>query len=639
MCGISGIIRYGNGSDPTDREISSMMEQIGHRGPNQSGIQLMDRAALGFNRLSIVDIEDGAQPMTNENGQVWLIFNGEIYNYKELRQQLLSKGHQFRNRTDSEIIVHLYEEYGIDCVHHLRGMFSFVIWDRKEQRLFAARDHFGIKPFYYSQEEHQFLFSSELKGLLAVSGQAPHVDYASMMHYLTFQYVPQPQTMFKGIQKLEPGHFMLVDREGRITKRRYWEPAFEPEQRPIGTFIEEIRAVLRDSVKLHRQGDVPLGSFLSGGIDSSAIAALSMQEQLTKTFSVGFAGERNENEYARAAADVIGSKHYEEEITPEQFFANTQKAVWHMDEPVADPSAVALYSLSQLAGKQVTVVMSGEGADELFGGYGIYGEPRSLRPVSWLPDGMKSRLHRMVERVPLAFRGKNYLLRGFSPIEQRFYGNAKLFNEKDKQQITLLNPERFEAMQPSASLTSDVYYNSRHLDDVTRMQLIDMNFWLPGDILMKADKMSMAHSLELRVPFLDKEVFEVARKIPAEYKLANGTTKYVLREAMRGILPEPLVQRPKLGFPIPLRKWLHGKIGDQMLEQISFVPQWFNVHAARLMLMQHREGKGDYSRKLWALYIFAVWHSTFIGQYSFGQARTQQLQIGTNRLHANGIKI
>ncbi|WP_080837517.1 asparagine synthase (glutamine-hydrolyzing) [Cohnella massiliensis] len=610
-------LSFGGNNEPSYSFVKDMTDRMMHRGPNQTGIKTMERMGMGFNRLSIIDLEDGSQPMANEDQSLWLVFNGEIYNYKSLRNQLENKGHTFRSRSDSEVILHLYEEYEEECLHHLRGMFSFAIWDRRKQRLFVARDPFGIKPFYYFQDQYHYVFASEIKSILAVNDVKPAVDTNSLMHYLTFQYVPQPLTMFQGIRKLEPGHFMFINGNGQVVKKRYWQPEFEPEDRPIETFIEEIRAKLKESVDLHRQSDVARGCFLSGGIDSTAIASYLSQAEETRTFSVGFHGAINENNIARSTANALGTEHHEELISPQQFFADALKAVWHMDEPLADPSAIAVYRLSKLAKRQVTVVLSGEGADELFGGYRIYREPLSLRPMSWIPQEMGSKLELILRKIPFRFFGKNYLQRGLTPLESRFYGNARIFDEAEKRNVSLFRPGVIPSWEPSSEVTRPIYEQSQHLDDITRMQLIDLNLWLPGNILLKADKMSMAHGLELRVPFLDKEVFEVARKIPTAYRISNHTTKYVLRRAMEGIVPAHVLDRPKLGFPVPLKHWLYSELGDIMVEQMSDsgISEWIQMDYVRNMLKLHREDAGDYSRKLWTLYIFSLWHSIYIQKH------------------------
>lgn len=618
MCGITGLLMFENNSLPTMAAIRKMTDAIKHRGPDQTGIRLVDRIALGFTRLSILDLEHGSQPISNEDQSLWLVFNGEIYNYQSLKRELEDLGHTFKTNTDSEVIIHLYEEYQEYCLEKLRGMFGFAIWDRRKKQLFAARDHFGIKPFYYYTDNTQFAFGSEIKSILSLDGLKPAVNPKSLFHYLTLQYVPQPDTMFAGIKKLEPGHYLIVDQWGNIKNQTYWEPQFEPEHRPIETFIEEIRYKLNESVNLHTQSDVPIGSFLSGGIDSTSIASYLSKRGPIKTFSVGFEGEHNENIYAKKTAIELGIDHFDEVISVDRFFEDTIKAVWHMDEPIADPSAIAIYRLSQVAREHITVALSGEGADELFGGYRIYREPSSLKPLSWIPTNLKRNIKQFIDGIPFNFHGKNYIKRGLTPLEERFLGNAKIFNQQEKR-LVLSSMVNLQAnWEPTTALTSKIYETSRDLDDISRMQLIDLNFWLPGDILMKADKMSMAHSLEVRVPFLDKEVFEIARKIPSSYRVTNKTTKYVLRKAMEDIVPNHVLNRPKLGFPVPLKKWLMGSIGDIMIEQIiiSGIEEWIQIDHVVGLLKEHRNGRVDNSRKIWTIYIFALWHSVFIHENS-----------------------
>ncbi len=613
MCGIAGIVSF-NGSEPSHEQLKRMTDIIMHRGPDDSGFFSEAGIGLGFRRLSIIDLAEGHQPISNEDDSIWLIFNGEIYNYKALREMLVQKGHRFKTHTDTEVVLHMYEEYGEECVKHFRGMFGFALWDKKTRKLFAARDHFGIKPFYYTAGSRHFVFGSEIKSILASHLVTKEVDTQSLYHYLTFQYVPEPRTMFAGIFKLPPAHTLTVDSEGKISLNKYWDPMFEPERRPIGEYIEQIRATLSDSVKHHMQSDVQRGSFLSSGIDSTAISAQMRAIEPIKTFSVGFAGPNDETPIAQQSANALNTEHYAKIITEEDYFATVPKAIWHQDEPVADPSAIALYHVAQLAREHVTVVLSGEGADEIFGGYRIYNEPLSLRPLNWLPLPLKRVLHKVIAGIPMNFYGKNYLLRGMTPLEQRFLGNARIFSESMKQELLKLHNHNTVALEDAVSAAKPFYEKSAHLDAVTRMQYIDLNLWMPGDILMKADKMTMAHSLELRVPFLDKELFELVRRIPADYRIAGGTTKYIFRRAMEGIVPEFVLQRPKLGFPVPMRDWLKGGRGDAILQQIqaSGVERYFRMDHIRDMLQMHRAGKGDYSRHLWVLYVFSLWHATYM---------------------------
>jgi asparagine synthase (glutamine-hydrolysing) len=613
MCGIAGMM-YFEQREPDRAALERMAEAIRHRGPDDSGFWSEPQIGLSFRRLSIIDLAEGHQPLANEDESVWIVFNGEIYNYKELRARLEERGHRFRTRTDTEVIVHLYEEYGEDCVNRLRGMFAFVIWDRRRKQLFGARDHFGIKPFYYHRNDDRFVFASEIKSILVCDGFKRAVRTESLLNYLTFQYVPEPWTMFEGIHKLPPAHYVKVTPDGNMSLHRYWDPMFEPVNRPMSEYIEEIRAKLHDSVKHHLVSDVERGCFLSSGIDSTAIAATMKRIEPIRTFSVGFDGPNNETVIARRTAQALGTEHYDKVITRDDFFATLPKAIWHQDEPVADPSAIALYHVAQLAREHVTVVLSGEGADELFGGYRIYREPQALAPLAWLPLPLKRLLHRLAKLLPAGLTGRNYILRGTTPLEERFVGNAKIFSEDLKAELVKVSRELLQSYENPVDVAGRYYARTKHLDPVSRMQYIDLNLWLPGDILMKADKMTMAHSLELRVPFLDKELFEVARKIPASHRIAAGTTKYVFRKAMEGIVPDFILNRPKLGFPVPMREWLRGARGNVLLEQMqsSGIGDYVHMNCVADMLHRHQQGAEDYSRRLWTLYVFALWHKAYM---------------------------
>ncbi|WP_426451708.1 asparagine synthase (glutamine-hydrolyzing) [Paenibacillus sp. S-38] len=612
MCGITGVM-YFEDRVPSPSLLKSMTDCIEHRGPDDIGFWSESRIGLGFRRLSIIDLKEGHQPLANEDDTVWIAFNGEIYNYKYLRDTLQAKGHQFKTHSDTEVIVHMYEEYGEDCVKQLRGMFGFVIWDKRKQRLFGARDHFGIKPFYYRKDGSRFLFGSEIKSILA-AGVERTIHTESLLNYLTFQYVPEPTTMFEGIFKLPPGHSITVTADGEMKIRQYWDSMLEPQEQSLESCIEQIRAKLQDSVVHHMQSDVERGCFLSSGIDSTAIAAHMRRIEPIRTFSVGFEGANNETIIARQTAQALGTEHYEKVITQEDYFATLPKAVWHQDEPVADPSAIALYHVAQLARQHVTVVLSGEGADELFGGYRIYNEPNSLAPIERMPVSVKRMLNALARLLPEGVKGRNYLLRGTTPLEQRFLGNAKIFSEDMKAELVRVDREMLRSYKNPVEIAKKFYDKSRHLDPVSRMQYIDMNLWMPGDILMKADKMTMAHSIELRVPFLDVELYEVSRRIPAHHRIAGGTTKYVFRKAMEGIIPDNILNRPKLGFPVPMRDWMKGPQGNVIMEQIagSGIEDYIRMDTVRNMLSAHRSGQGDYARRIWTVYMFALWHSTYM---------------------------
>ncbi|MEI7025445.1 asparagine synthase (glutamine-hydrolyzing) [Paenibacillus sp. y28] len=622
MCGITGLY-YFTGQVPQMELLQRMASVIEHRGPNDVGFWTDPGIGLGFRRLSIIDLKEGHQPLSNEDDSVWIVFNGEIYNYKVLRAELESRGHRFKTHTDTEVIVHLYEEFGEDCVKQLRGMFGFVIWDRNRRKLFGARDHFGIKPFYYYSDPEKFVFGSEIKSILEADGVHRQIRSESLFQYLTFQYVPEPATMFEGIRKLPPAHTITIEEGGPVRLRKYWDPEFAPEDRPMGEYIEELRERLKDSVVHHMQSDVMRGCFLSSGIDSTAIAAHMRAIEPIKTFSVGFEGPNNETLISRETAQALDTDHFEKIITEHDFFDVLPKAVWHQDEPVADPSAIALYHVSELARRHVTVVLSGEGADELFGGYRIYNEPLSLQSIERLPLPLKRLMHRMALMLPEGMRGRSYLLRGTTPLEERFLGNAKIFSEDMKADVLQTDRDLLKRYTKPFEVAAQYYERTRHLDPVTRMQYIDMNLWLPGDILMKADKMTMAHSLELRVPFLDKELFELARRIPMQQRIAENTTKYVFRKAMEGIVPEFILHRPKLGFPVPVREWMKGRRGSDMLEQIQAagIGDYIQLSAVEEMLTKHRNGQGDYSRRLWVLYIFALWHASYMSGTSGSAVR------------------
>jgi asparagine synthase (glutamine-hydrolysing) len=619
MCGITGMMLF-DGSVPDMHVLKRMTDVIVHRGPDDIGFWTDPGIGLGFRRLSIIDIKEGHQPLCNEDESVWITFNGEIYNYKALRSQLLEKGHVFKTHCDTEVIVHLYEEYGEECVKHLRGMFGFAIWDRNKRQLFGARDHFGIKPFYYHLSGSRFVYGSEIKSILASEGIRRSIRPESLLNYLTFQYVPDPDTMFEGIHKLPPATTITVKPDGSYRLRKYWDPMFEPVKRSLEEDIEELRVRLKDSVSHHMVSDVERGCFLSSGIDSTAIAAHMRQIEPIRTFSVGFEGPNNETIIAKETAAAIGTEHYSKVITEKEFFDAVPAAVWHQDEPVADPSAIALYHVAELASEYVTVVLSGEGADELFGGYRIYREPQALRAFDWMPLSMKRTLHNMFSMLPAGLTGRNYLLRATTPLEERFLGNAKIYSEDMKAEVLRMGGDLLRTYKNPVQIAGDFYKRTAHLDPVTRMQYIDMNLWMPGDILMKADKMTMAHSLELRVPFLDKELFELARRIQMSHKIAGGTTKYVFRRAMEGIIPDPILNRPKLGFPVPLRDWLKGPHGGRMLEEIraSGIDSYVHLGEVERMIKAHKDGVQDNSRKLWIMYVFALWHATYMQEQPHG---------------------
>lgn len=618
MCGICGFSTIGFNKNQLPKKLDAMTEILQHRGPDEQGSFLENGIGLGFRRLSIIDLNNGSQPQTNEDNSVIIVFNGEIYNYRELRVDLQKRGHRFRTESDTEVIIHLYEDYGFDCLKRLRGMFSFVIYDCKKQILFGARDYFGIKPMYYYHQENTLLFASEIKSILAF-GIKREVNQEALFHYLTFQYVPDPLTMFKDIYKLPPGHYFIYQ-NNNLKIKKYWQISFAEEDKPISYFIDGTRELLKESVQKHSISDVPLGAFLSSGIDSTAIVSLLKQQGPINTYTVGFdVPGYNEIAVARETARQLGTIHKDEVIDSRKYFSILPELIWYQDEPVADPSAIALYFVAKLAKKDIKVVLSGEGADEIFGGYNIYKEPSDLKFFTYLPDYLKKRINEWARLLP-EMKGKNFLLRGTKDLQERFYGNAMIFPETEK--IIFRGLEKFANSKMASNMfTNPLYQRATNYEDSTKMQFVDLNLWLPGNILSKADKMTMANSLELRVPFLDKNVFEFARTIPAKYKIYKGVTKFILREAMKGIVPESILYRRKLGFPVPIRVWLKAEYFEIVWEVISNagIDYLLDKKIIQELMMEHRAGKKDNSRKIWTIFIFAIWYQAYFEGASFNR--------------------
>ncbi|MDG4656362.1 asparagine synthase (glutamine-hydrolyzing) [Ectobacillus antri] len=613
MCGFVGCLYEKPRELSTEemQQFETMNSIIFHRGPDDEGYFRDEHVQFGFRRLSIIDIEAGHQPLTYENERYVIIFNGEIYNYVELREMLLEKGATFATHSDTEVIIALYAHMKEKCVDYLRGMFAFMIWDREEKRLFGARDHFGIKPLFVAEESDAIYFASEKKSIVHAL-QDKGVNVASLQHYFTYQYAPEPASLTTDINKIEPGHYFVKEPGKPLTTHRYWKPYFKPSGETKEQHIANIRDVLYDSVKMHMRSDVPVGSFLSGGIDSSIVVSIAKEfNPNLLTFSVGFEREGfSEVDVAKETAEKLNVKNHSVLVTPEEFMNEFPKIMWHMDDPLADPAAVPLYFVAKEARKHVTVVLSGEGSDELFGGYNIYREPNSLKMFQYIPEPGKRVLKALSGALQEGFKGKSFLERGCTPIEERYYGNAKIFREEEKQQLmrSYNNAIRY------TDITKPLYNEIEMYDDVSKMQYIDMFTWLRGDILVKADKMTMAHSLELRVPFLDKEVFDVASKLPTELKIANGTTKAILREAVEGIVPDHVLNRKKLGFPVPIRHWLKNEMRDWATTIIkeSATDHLIDKQYVLNLLDAHCAGTADYSRKIWTVLSFMVWHQIYV---------------------------
>ncbi|NMD72148.1 asparagine synthase (glutamine-hydrolyzing) [Bacillus sp. DNRA2] len=629
MCGFIGCVHEKTQDYRDDQKqlFQNMNNIITHRGPDDDGYFYDEHIQFGFRRLSIIDIECGHQPLTYENERYWIIFNGEVYNYVELREELINAGLEFATHSDTEVIIALYSHLKEKAVERLRGMFAFVIWDKQEQTLYGARDPFGIKPFFYYETKEQTYFASEKKSIL-LALEKETLNQESIQQYLTYQFVPEPYTMTEGIYKLEPGHYFTKKIGEPMKISQYWRASFKPVHKSEDDFIKEIRDVMYDSVKIHMRSDVPVGSFLSGGIDSSIIASIAKEfHPAIKTFSVGF--EQNgfsEIDVAKETAEKLGVENISYIISPEEYINELPKIMWHTDDPLADPACVPLYFVAREARKHVTVVLSGEGADELFGGYNIYREPQDLEVFNKIPAIGKTLLKGIAQMMPEGMKGKSFIERGVTPMEERYIGNAKMFTEEEKRELF----RGFNGEIDYRDITKPLYAESRGYDPVDRMQFIDIHTWMRGDILLKADKMTMAHSLELRVPFLDKAVFDVASKIPTSLKTANGTTKYILRKAVEGVVPDHVLTRKKLGFPVPIRHWLKNEMNDWAKKTIqeSNTDHLINKQYVLNLLDEHCQDKADNSRKIWTVLMFMVWHDVYIEKkYNFEQDLIKQTAL------------
>jgi len=699
MCGIAGCLALALEADPDHPWVKTATGRMAHRGPDDDGFYSDPDVALGFQRLAIIDLSPGGhQPMRSADGRFWMVFNGEIYNYLELAQELRQQGVHLRTSSDSEVLLETYALVGKDVVHRLRGMFAFAIWDTWTRELFCARDPFGIKPFFYSIDQggkparapatgvtsgrhaahrpaawpadaqpaaagdlgarsggvsraHQaggpggapggrhaagqitetrngyaagddgggwlLRFASERKALADPAG--PRVlDGDALGKYLSFQYVPPPETLTPPIRVLLPGHAMIARPGGSVDIFRYWRADLRPSRAPGENTAAQILHVMRDSIDVHLRSDAPLGAFLSGGIDSAAICALAAERRPDLlTFTVGFEREGySEIDRAQETAAALGVKSVPYVISSEEFFTHLPRIIWHLDDPMADAAAVPLWFVAREASRHVKVVLSGEGSDELFGGYAIYHQPGLVRAGERLPDWGRFPLKRAAALIPAGVKGKGFLERTSTPLRRRYIGNAHVFI--DGQVDVIAGPGVPQGPAASAYAVTDPVYDQAAgagLDDVSTMQLIDINTWLAGDILVKADRMTMAHSLELRVPFLDREVMAVAARLAREEKIGAGTTKSALREAMRQVLPKAAAERAKLGFPVPIAHWLKGDMygfADRLLREAQ-TDEWVNRAAAIGLLERFRAGEPDVSwRHLWVLIVFSLWHQIYL---------------------------
>lgn len=622
MCGISGFADRSHGASRKEADFSQihrMCEVIRHRGPDDEGIHVEDGVGLGMRRLSIIDLCTGHQPIHNEDESVWVVFNGEIYNYRELRTALEREGHRFYTSSDTETIVHAYEEWGEDAFERLRGMFGIALWDRRTRTLLLARDRAGIKPLYYTQYGDRLYFGSELKSLLAAGAVDVSVDVEALDHYLTFLYTPRDRSIFKGVCKLPPGH-MLKWRHGRLDVRAFWQiEARETFRGTAQEAAERLRGVLADAVRSHMVSDVPLGAFLSGGVDSSAVVGLMAEasNRPVKTFSIGFdEPQYDELEHARAVARLFGTDHHEFVVRPDAL-GILDDLIEHFDEPFADSSAIPTWYVSEMARQHVTVVLSGDGGDELFGGYDRYlPHPRVLQ-FDRLPVPGRHRLAGAIwPLMPHGMQGKNFLRHVSLDTDDRFIDSVALFRDDEKR--ALYTPE-FRASLRGASATSTL---GQHLERFSklpvhsRMMRFDFETYLPEDVLTKVDRMSMAHSIESRVPLLDNDVIDFSATLPSSMKIHHGRRKHVLKEAMKGLLPPSILDRKKQGFGVPLDVWFRGHLKDVFADVLGSARTrqrgYFRPAFVSRIVQEHLTGKRDHTLRLWQLLVFELWHRHYV---------------------------
>lgn len=606
MCGFVG---FTNKINDASIVLGKMMDRIKHRGPDSDGKYVDEQIAMGFRRLSIIDLSDqGSQPIFNEDKSLVLTFNGEIYNYKDLREELVASGHKFYTQTDSEVLIHGYEQWGENMLDKLRGMFAFVIFNKNTNEVFGARDFFGIKPLYYAKMGETLMWGSEIKSFLDHPHFKKELNTDVLETYLTFQYSPTTETFFKNVYKLPAAHCFTY-KNGDMNVRRYWEVKFHADNGPsLEDWVNRISDTFKNSVEVHKFADVEVGSFLSSGVDSSYVAAVA---NVDKTFTVGFGEDEKYNEigYAKEFSKYIHKENFSKVISPEEYWNSLSKIQYHMDEPLADPAAVALFFVCQIASEKVKAVLSGEGADEIFGGYNIYHNPADMASYFKIPRPIRKAVGAVADKLPHK-HGINYLIRGSKDLDERFIGNAYIFSEKERKDILSIKTNAPDAM----AITKPFYDKVRDQDQVTQMQYIDLHLWMTGDILLKADKMSMAHSLELRVPFLDRKVMELAEQIPVKDRVTETETKYAMRLAALQACPPQTAKKKKLGFPVPIRVWLkedkyYNIVKDKFTSPQS--AQFFHTDKLVQLLDDHRAGKYDYSRKIWTVFSFLVWYDVY----------------------------
>ena len=605
MCGFVGFCS----KDVKDKNvIKEMNNQIIHRGPDSDGYYFDKDVNFGFRRLSIIDLHEGSQPILNESGDTAIIFNGEIYNYQELREGLVAKGYKFKTHTDTEVILHGYEEYGEEGIlAKLRGMFAFTIWDSKKEKLFGARDHFGIKPYYYALLDGDLLFGSEVKSFLKYPKFKKEVNEKALKHYLVFQYNPLEETFFKGVKKLRPGHYYVYE-NGKMEIKTYYNLTLDYKDMTFDEAVSKIEKEVEESVKYHKISDVEVGSFLSGGVDSSYVVATALPD---KTFSVGFDNKGfNETMYAKELSDSLGIKNFAKLITPDEFFEGINKVQYFSDEPHANLSSVPLYFLSKLASEQVKVVLSGEGADELFAGYNEYADALPQRIYRKLPFSLRHKLY-LKYKDRKHFRGQTIILKYGQKVEDRYIGPAEIMTDELANSLVT---SKYKNSETSRDLTKKYYDEVKNMDDVSKRLYLDMKMWIVEDILLKADKMTMANSIELRVPLLDKKMWELARTIPVKHKVHNEITKYAFRTAAKNKLPEDWAKRRKLGFVVPFVVWIKEEKYYKIVKEVfnkDFVSEFFDKDKINKLLDDHFNGITNNGRKVYTIYTFLKWYEIY----------------------------
>ena len=626
MCGICGKLVFNSGQKVATELVDRMMSVISHRGPDGQGKYLSGPVGLGHARLAIIDLSTGDQPMTNEDGTIWLVYNGEIYNFQELREGLIKKGHTFRSTCDTEVIIHLYEEYGVECASHLRGMFAFALWDSRQQALYLARDRVGIKPLYYANTGRAFVFGSEIKSILCDPEVKREVNHEAIHKFLTFMYLPGSDTLFKGIHKLDPGHYLFI-KDGKVRCEQYWDLRFDATAngKSLAETADELYQFLRRTVKEHMMSDVPVGVLLSGGVDSTAILSCAVHETSKKiaTFTIGFGGQEfaDERPFARLAAERFGSDHHEITISPREFSDFLPSYVWHMEEPVCEAPAIALYYVSKLASQHVKVVLSGEGGDEAFGGYQNYRNlmlferlKRTAGPFNGLLSSVAGALGRMNGSV----RFKKYAPLFNIPLSSYYYSRVGTpFSYFNTRRAELCTGDFLSAADGKADvqIVDELFSRVGGQPLLNQMLYVDTKTWLPDDLLVKADKMTMANSLELRVPLLDHLVLEFAARLPVRFKVRGMATKRILKEAFKNEIPQEIINRRKTGLPVPLKKWMRNDLKDYIHEVLlgekSLHRGYFRKSAIE-DLIQSNAVNGSLMKELFSLLTLELWHTEFV---------------------------